>query len=138
MGRWLSRDLIDENGGLNLYGFVGNNPMDYYDPYGLFSVSGFGSGLISIVVETIKMGSDLLVVTMIACNNAASKNQMFAEDTSSMSFLAPTPLPSWQTPERAKDKVSSRVPALGRKTNEVAAGFWPGRQASPKEPPDRG
>ena len=34
-GRWLSRDPIAENGGLNLYGFVGNEPTDLVDPFGL-------------------------------------------------------------------------------------------------------
>ncbi len=33
-GRWLSRDSIGENGGLNLYGYVGDNPINYYDPSG--------------------------------------------------------------------------------------------------------
>ncbi len=27
MGRWLSRDPIGEEGGVNLYGFVGNRPI---------------------------------------------------------------------------------------------------------------
>lgn len=35
LGCWLSKDPIEENGGLNLYGFVGNNPVDLYDPVGL-------------------------------------------------------------------------------------------------------
>jgi len=30
-GRWLSRDPIDEQGGLNVYAFVGNNPLTYVD-----------------------------------------------------------------------------------------------------------
>jgi RHS repeat-associated protein len=34
--RWLTRDPIGERGGLNLYGFVSNNPVSYVDPYGLF------------------------------------------------------------------------------------------------------
>ena len=33
--RWLNRDPIGEAGGLNLYGYVGNNPVNFYDPYGL-------------------------------------------------------------------------------------------------------
>jgi hypothetical protein len=26
-----------ERGGINLYGFIGNNPIDWFDPYGLFT-----------------------------------------------------------------------------------------------------
>ena len=33
--RWVSRDPIGENGGFNLYGFVKNSPMCYYDLLGL-------------------------------------------------------------------------------------------------------
>ncbi len=34
--RWLNEDPIGLAGGLNLYGFVGNNPVDGVDPYGLW------------------------------------------------------------------------------------------------------
>ncbi|MBI4660163.1 MAG: RHS repeat-associated core domain-containing protein, partial [Verrucomicrobia bacterium] len=34
-GRWLSRDPAGEDGGPNLYGFVGNNPVSAFDPFGL-------------------------------------------------------------------------------------------------------
>ena len=33
--RWLSRDPIGENGGINLYGYVGNNATNAIDPLGL-------------------------------------------------------------------------------------------------------
>lgn len=33
-GRWLSRDPIEEQGGLNLYGFVDNGPVGKLDPCG--------------------------------------------------------------------------------------------------------
>jgi RHS repeat-associated protein len=36
LGRWISRDPIEEAGGINLYGYVGNNPIDETDPSGLF------------------------------------------------------------------------------------------------------
>jgi len=35
IGRWLSSDPIGENGGVNLYGFVGNNPIRRADRIGL-------------------------------------------------------------------------------------------------------
>jgi RHS repeat-associated protein len=38
LGRWLNRDPIEEEGGLNLYGYVGSNPInniDYLGWYGL-------------------------------------------------------------------------------------------------------
>jgi len=34
-GRWLIRDPLEEEGGLNPYGFVGNNPLDESDDLGL-------------------------------------------------------------------------------------------------------
>jgi RHS repeat-associated protein len=35
LGRWLSRDPVGEVGGLNLYGYVGNDPIGRVDPLGL-------------------------------------------------------------------------------------------------------
>jgi RHS repeat-associated protein len=40
--RWLNRDPIGERGGINLYGFVGNSPVNYVDPYGLSIGNYFG------------------------------------------------------------------------------------------------
>ena len=36
---WLSRDPIEELGGANLYGFVDNNPVIWFDPFGLTACS---------------------------------------------------------------------------------------------------
>jgi RHS repeat-associated protein len=35
IGRWMSLDPLGEAGGLNLYGFVQNDPVNWIDPYGL-------------------------------------------------------------------------------------------------------
>ena len=37
-GRWLSRDPLGEDGGVNVYGFVGNNTIGQIDPTGLFEI----------------------------------------------------------------------------------------------------
>ncbi|WP_368737411.1 RHS repeat-associated core domain-containing protein [Parazoarcus communis] len=42
--RWLSRDPIEEEGGVNLYGYVGGNPLSYTDPRGLNPVAGAIAG----------------------------------------------------------------------------------------------
>jgi RHS repeat-associated protein len=34
-GRWLTRDPISYAGGLNVYGYVGNNPVNFVDPAGM-------------------------------------------------------------------------------------------------------
>jgi RHS repeat-associated protein len=39
--RWLNQDPIQERGGLNLYGFVGNSPVNVVDPLGL--APGYGN-----------------------------------------------------------------------------------------------
>jgi len=36
--RWLTRDPIGEEGGVNLYGYVGNNPVNLVDPLGFSAV----------------------------------------------------------------------------------------------------
>lgn len=35
VGKWMTRDPIGERGGINLYGFVGNNAVNWIDPLGL-------------------------------------------------------------------------------------------------------
>ncbi len=37
MGRWTTRDPLGEAGGVNLYAFVGNNPVNWVDPWGLYT-----------------------------------------------------------------------------------------------------
>ncbi len=46
LGRWMGRDPIEEKGGLHLYGFCGNNPINRYDVLGnQYDVTDSGGGL---------------------------------------------------------------------------------------------
>ena len=47
-GRFLCKDPIGELGGRNLYGFVGNDPVDRFDPLGLMSIDDFNYGITTI------------------------------------------------------------------------------------------
>ena len=39
-GRWLSKDPVEEVGGINLYAMVSNNPLNFVDNLGLASIGG--------------------------------------------------------------------------------------------------
>ena len=70
LARWTSRDTIEEAGGLNLYGFVGNDPINSIDPLGLkyaeqYAVYGTvtGSTIVaagSVVVDVASGGLNIL------------------------------------------------------------------------------
>ena len=81
-GRWLSRDPIAEQGGLNLYGFVCSNPLGYYDYLGRdgywsdvgTTFQGMGQGALAVGKEVGSFAGDLLlgfvvVVTPECCCN---------------------------------------------------------------------
>ncbi len=59
LGRWLSRDPIGERGGLNLYGFVQNNPGNNFDVYGLITLAEFKRRSLSFVGGTSQLVAGL-------------------------------------------------------------------------------
>ena len=56
-GRWLSRDPIDERGGVGLYAFVYNDAIGWMDVLGLYPVSGsLNPGTAAVLAELAKAG----------------------------------------------------------------------------------
>jgi len=49
--RWVNRDPIQEEGGINLYGFVNNNPINFFDPLGLAEIDTMPNGRTVITVK---------------------------------------------------------------------------------------
>ena len=61
LARWTSRDPIGEAGGLNLYGFVGNDPVNLIDSYGLqFGVATWETWGPAAVTGSARQGLSLL------------------------------------------------------------------------------
>lgn len=82
-GRWISRDWIGEGGALNIYGFVQNNPLSYYDYLGregywsdvAATAQGIGQGALSVGKDVGYFAGDMLlgfvvVVTPDCCCNS--------------------------------------------------------------------
>jgi RHS repeat-associated protein len=51
-GKWLSRDPIAENGGINLYGYTGNDPIKLRDVLGLSTPGGLQTNISASVFST--------------------------------------------------------------------------------------
>lgn len=65
LGRWLSTDPIGENGGLNLYGYVSNDPVNYSDEFGLIPLIPIIAGGAAIAGgATITVGTVMEVVAL--------------------------------------------------------------------------
>ncbi|OZB75628.1 MAG: hypothetical protein B7X29_10195, partial [Halothiobacillus sp. 13-55-115] len=77
IGRWLSRDPIREAGGVNLYGYVYNNPIMFYDPYGLWAWGDpFPQGLVDFSAgfgDTVSFGATDWVRDQMGVNDAVDK-----------------------------------------------------------------
>ena len=77
-GRWLTRDPLGEAGGLNLYAFTGNNPVNWVDFWGLSErdVLKILETFRRVVEDLTKNGRRFKIPTL---NNVLSSSQMAVE-----------------------------------------------------------
>ena len=61
-GRWsyLSPDPIGLDGGMNLYGYVGGDPINWIDPWGLRFAESWGAGG-AVIGSSIAVGGSIVV-----------------------------------------------------------------------------
>lgn len=95
LGRWPSRDPIVEEGGINLYGVVGNDPVSHIDLYGLkflcritFHYRGPADCCPDAISGTLGIADDLLD----ACNQSreSARNQASHLEKGKCTFLGET------------------------------------------------
>ena len=87
LGRWLSRDPIMEEGGENLYGMVGNDPVGWWDLIGLASkeLNQIGAKAATAAAEALKKfmeefkrGVDVIVVNLPEfCGRICCKDEQY-------------------------------------------------------------
>ncbi|MGB8371200.1 MAG: RHS repeat-associated core domain-containing protein [Verrucomicrobiia bacterium] len=71
--RWLNQDPIQENGGINLYGFVRNNPINLFDQLGLVdcgALAGMIGRMDNLIDNAIRSMSDINQMFEDSINNA--------------------------------------------------------------------
>ncbi len=80
-GRWINRDLIEEDGGLNIYAMIGNNPVVSYDVNGLNSVvaGGINPAYGAALAETLSEGAVVVgtgaIATTLTSNSECPKRK---------------------------------------------------------------
>jgi RHS repeat-associated protein len=107
LGRWISRDPIAEQGGINLYRYIENNPVEIVDPLGLWQITvGGGAGLGFLISFGNNGGSNLFNGQWNIQGNVGLGGGLFGELDTGDSPHAP----SGSTPQlRAHCELSGKI-----------------------------
>ncbi|MEI7728027.1 MAG: RHS repeat-associated core domain-containing protein [Verrucomicrobiota bacterium] len=91
--RWRNADPVGEYGGVNLYGFVHNRPMDSIDPLGLFDAPNFDQGAANwqTRVDGCKATVNQSITTDFGALGATLLNTMMDVGNGTMQFVAAIP-----------------------------------------------
>ncbi len=87
-GEFITRDPLGFVDGPNLYAYVRQNPWTKFDPEGLLSFSGLGSGAVDVALEPFREVHDIALSTYVGINNAVSSQTIYSEDVRFASMLA--------------------------------------------------
>lgn len=107
LGRWLSRDPVEEKGGENLYGIVKNDPNNYWDENGLLSFADIWNGF----WDAVGIGNLL--------RDWGDKGEAAARGINDLSTLADPTAPLQDQAQAVTDGASACAEAMGR-NNEAA------------------
>lgn len=130
-GRWLGRDPIEENGGMNLNGFLNNDGVNLYDILGLAwtlksidSISWSSTGSSIVGLDSLPSGSGMVVLNGTGTNGNAMIEITYAGDASVTCECSKT-----KTTKKAKGMITYK--ATGALTTlELPKAFQVGRVAS--------
>jgi RHS repeat-associated protein len=68
LGRWVNRDPIEERGGVNLYGMVGNDAVNRWDLLGMYVEVTYNRAAKSIIVRDVDTGATLTLKNVFSGN----------------------------------------------------------------------
>lgn len=106
LGRFINRDPIGEDGGINLYGYVQNDPLGAVDPQGTYAVTGPPVVVIIIIVILIIVVPPLVRTPQKPQPKCRRYNPPPDWDSPTVSHpeLTPTPPPLTRPPRAAEDE----------------------------------
>jgi hypothetical protein len=124
LGRFATRDPIGENGGINLYEYVGNNPINLVDPLGLQA-----EGPVEGPVETPPETPEDVIEQIESGRTPEPKSPSDAEFKPAEPPGCPKPAQNFKPPTNEPQLPPSYIPAGWRvrvmpPTSQYPSGYW--------------
>jgi RHS repeat-associated protein len=119
--RWLSRDPIAENGGINLYGYVANNPIWAIDPFGLETYFTHYTGLDDGYRVDGIYASAAVGVAAITVATAGSADAIAAAIASRFPWLVPAAIAAKKAADGLNGQEGASCPAAAGKLGQLVS-----------------